>query len=63
MLNLTFDEFNNAVFRLYEGNPVIKNPMPSLVIADPSVLTPEESHNGKWQLFCHTFFGIYRYET
>ena len=48
---------------MYENNPIIRYPLPSLVVADPSVLTPEESHNGKWQLFCHTFFGVYRYES
>ena len=63
MMNLTFKDINEAEFRLYENNPIIKNPMPSLVIADPSVLTPEESHNKKWNLFCHTFFGIYHYES
>lgn len=63
MKNLTFNEFLNADFKLYENNPVIRNPLPSLVVADPSVLTPDTSHNGKWQLFCHTFFGVYRYES
>ncbi|MBR2316120.1 MAG: glycosyl hydrolase family 43 [Clostridia bacterium] len=63
MQNLKFADINNAQFRLYEGNPIIRNPWNSFVVADPSVLTPYESHNGKWQLFCHTFFGIYRYES
>lgn len=63
MKDLCFKDIENASFSLYEGNPVIRNPMPSLVIADPSVLTPAESHNGKWNLFCHTFFGIYHYES
>lgn len=63
MNNLCFKDIENAVFTLYENNPIIKNPLPSLVIADPSVLTPDKTHNGKWQLFCHTFFGIYRYES
>lgn len=61
MLNLTFEDIMNADFKLYEGNPIIKNPPSSFVIADPSVLTPEESHDGKWHLFCHTFFGVFRY--
>lgn len=63
MINLTFDEFLNADFSLYEKNPVLRNPLSSFVIADPSVITPENSHDGKWHLFCHTFFGIYRYES
>ena len=63
MRNLSFNDINSAQFSLYEGNPIIRNPWNSFVVADPSVLTPDESHNGKWQLFCHTFFGIYRYES
>ncbi len=63
MLNLTFEQFNNIEFKLYEKNPVLKNPKNSFVVADPSVLTPSDSHDGKWHLFCHTFFGVYRYES
>lgn len=63
MMHITFEQFNNAEFKLFEGNPIIKNPPESFVIADPSVLTPQASHDGKWHLFCHTFFGIYRYES
>ena len=63
MQNLTFEQFNNAEFKLFEGNPILKNPLNSFVIADPSLLTPDISHDGKWHLFCHTFFGVYRYES
>ena len=63
MNNLTFEQLNNAEFTLFKGNPVIKNPLDSFVIADPSILTPDISHDGKWHLFCHTFFGVYRYES
>lgn len=63
MKNLSFNDIVNAKFSLYEGNPIIHNPLSSFVVADPSVLTPETSHDGKWHLFCHTFFGVYRYES
>lgn len=63
MQNMTFEQFNNIEFKLYEKNPVLKNPKNSFVVADPSVLTPSDSHDGKWHLFCHTFFGVYRYES
>ena len=56
MENITFEEFNNLEFRLYESNPIIKNPINSFVVADPSVLTPDVSRDGLWHLFCHTFF-------
>lgn len=63
MKNITFEEFNSLDFKLYEENPIIKNPLNSFVIADPSVLTPEVSHDGKFHLFCHTFFGVYMYDS
>ena len=63
MQSLTFEKFNNAEFELYNENPIVKNPWDSFVIADPSVLTPLHSHDGKWHLFCHTFFGVYHYES
>ena len=63
MQNITFDEFNSLDFTLYKNNPVIKNPVNSFVVADPSVLTPDNSHDGKWHLFAHTFYGVYHYES
>lgn len=63
MKNLTFDHINAADFKLYENNPVIRNPIFSNVAADPSVITPENSHDGKWHLFCHTIFGVYHYQS
>jgi len=63
MINLTFNDFNNLEFRLYDKNPIIKNPISSFVIADPSVITPDVSHDNKFHLFCHTFFGVYWYSS
>lgn len=63
MENITFEEFNNLEFKLYDNNPIIKNPLNSFVIADPSVLTPTCSHDNKFHLFCHTFFGVYMYSS
>lgn len=61
MENITFEQFNNCEFKLYKNNPVIKNPWNSFVVADPSLLTPAEAIDGKWHLFCHTFYGINHY--
>lgn len=63
MKNLSFNDILNAEFKLFESNPIIHNPINSFVIADPSVLTPDVSRDEKWHLFCHTFFGVYRYES
>ena len=63
MIDLTFNDINNAQFKLYENNPVIRNFGGSFNAADPSVLTLEQSHDGLWHLFCHTFFGVYRLDS
>ncbi len=63
MKNLTFNDINGAQFKLYENNPVIRNFGGSFNAADPSVLTPKQSHDGLWHLFCHTFFGVYRLDS
>lgn len=63
MIDLTFEEFLSKEFTLYNGNPILKHPASSFVIADPSVITPDVSHDKKWHLFCHTFFGVYHYES
>lgn len=59
MLNITFEQLNNAQFELYERNPVITHGAGSPIVADPSVLTPDLTPDGKWHLFAHTLFGVY----
>jgi hypothetical protein len=62
-INLTTEEFASKDFGLYENNPIIKHFGLSTVAADPSVLAPEDSGDGKWHLFCHTLFGVYRFDS
>ena len=45
------------------GDPVIQPPSASPVVADPSFLLPEETPDGKFQLFAHTIWGIHRFES
>ena len=59
MLNITFEQLNNAQFELYERNPVITHGAGSPIVADPSVLTPDLTPDGKWHLFAHTLSGVY----
>lgn len=59
MKTLTASQIINADFRISESSPVLRPWGLSLVVADPSVLTPEISHDGKWHMFFHTTFGIY----
>lgn len=59
MKTLKVSQIINADFRISESSPVLRPWGLSLVVADPSVLTPEISHDGKWHMFFHTTFGIY----
>lgn len=61
MENISFDKFNCLDFCFYKKNPVLKYTLPSLVVADPSILTPDKTPDKKWHLFAHTFFGVYHY--
>lgn len=61
MENISFEQFEGLSFSFNERNPVLKYSLPSLVVADPSILTPDKSPDKKWHLFAHTFFGVYHY--
>ena len=61
MKNLSFNDILNADFRMYKNNPVLEYSLPSLVVADPSIITPDKAPDRRWHLFAHTFFGVYHY--
>lgn len=63
MLDLTLKQLTSLSFRLYPDNPVIRRFGTSPMIADPSVLTPDRSPDGKWHLFAHALWGVYRFES
>ncbi len=44
-------------------NPILTPPGLSPVIADPSVLLPEESPDGLWHLFAHTIWGVHHFRS
>lgn len=56
-------DLKNADFVLYRNNPIIKPFDKTFVVADPSVLTPDNSHDKKWHMFFHTNFGVYHFES
>ncbi len=62
MKNLTIVQIINADFKIC-GTPILKPFNGSIVVADPSMLTPDNSHDGKWHMFCHTTFGIHHFES
>lgn len=62
-IDINFKDLESAEFTLFEGNPVIENFGISPIVADPSVITPDKAHDGKWHLFCHALLGIYSFSS
>ena len=62
MKNLSIEQILNADFKIC-GKPLMKPWGGSWVVADPSLLTPETSHDSKWHMFFHTTFGVYHAES
>lgn len=60
-MDITLSQLNKAKVELYAGNPVIKHFGLSTVAADPSVLTPELTPDGKWRLYAHSLQGVYEF--
>lgn len=61
MENLSINQIVNADFKINRNSPILKPFHGSFVVADPSLLTPDVSHDGKWHIFFHTTFGIFRF--
>lgn len=59
LTDITFEQFAAFEFTLYDGNPVLRHFGGSFTAADPTLLTPDLTPDGKWRMFCHTFFGVY----
>ncbi len=60
MQNLTVKQIIDADFKISRESPILKPFHGSFVVADPSMLTPETSHDGKWHMFFHTTFGVFQ---
>ena len=58
MQSLSLSQVKSASFLLHP-TPVLRPFGGSFVVADPSILLPEESPDGKWHLFFHTTFGVH----
>ena len=61
MKNLTMNQILNADFKISDHSPILKPFHGSIVVADPSLLTPETSCDGKWHMFFHTTFGVFHF--
>lgn len=58
--DISIKTFLNSDFEMKNKTPVLK-PFDSLVVADPSLLTPDCCHDGKWHMFFHTNIGVYHF--
>lgn len=59
MKNLTTQQILDAQFEISSSCPVLKPFDGSFIVADPSVLTPDNAHDNKWHMFFHTNLGVY----
>lgn len=60
---MKFEELARVELRLYEGNPILRRSGFSTVVADPFVLTPDVTPDGRWKLFAHTLEGVFCYDS
>lgn len=58
MQSLSLSQLKNASFEIRPA-PVLRPFGGSFVVADPSLLLPGETPDGKWRLFFHTTFGVW----
>lgn len=63
MIPVTLQTLKNLQFTPCGQNPVIKPIDGTPVVADPSLLTPDESPDNRWHLFCHTILGVYHLDS
>ncbi|MBQ8183451.1 MAG: hypothetical protein IJ025_06105 [Clostridia bacterium] len=63
MKSLTTSQILKSEFKVNEKSPLIKPFGGAVVVADPSVLTPDDSHDKKWHMFLHTTFGVYHFQS
>jgi hypothetical protein len=58
---MKIEDFKNLTFALVKDVPIISPPKFTPLLADPTVLLPNETPDKKWHLFAHTVFGIQHY--
>lgn len=61
MENLSIKQIAAADFKVSSQSPILKPFNGSLVVADPSLLTPDNCRDCKWHMFFHTTFGIFHF--
>ena len=62
MIDLTIDQFRQLNFAV-QPHPILAPFGGAFVVADPSVLTPDQATDGQWHMFLHTTFGVYHFRS
>ena len=62
MQTLSVSTIKNADFRVRK-DPILRPFGGSFVVADPSLLLPDETPDGRWRLFFHTTFGVHEFSS
>ncbi|MBL8034802.1 MAG: glycosyl hydrolase family 43 [Leptospiraceae bacterium] len=60
-LPLTVHGFLRLRWRFLSEAPLIYPPRLSPIIADPSIVLPEEAADGQWHAFAHSVFGLHHF--
>ena len=58
---MTVDEFTRLTWRVTHDAPVLRPPLGTPLIADPTFLPPDETPDGRWHLFAHSIFGVHHF--
>lgn len=61
MENINTKDLIEAEFKINPNSPVIKPFGGAFVVADPSLLLPDEAVDNRWHMFLHTTFGVYQF--
>ena len=62
MLDLSIKEIMQLDFEV-RPTPVLAPFGGAFVVADPSLLTPDQTPDGTWRMFLHTTFGVYQFRS
>lgn len=62
MLDLSTQDILNMTFTTRE-TPILAPFGGAFVVADPSLLTPDQALDGRWHMFFHTTFGVYHFSS
>lgn len=54
-------DFEKLTWKDYGGNPLLEPPWPEWMIADPTVLLPEESPDGRWHMIANSVMRLRHY--